>query len=137
MNNYSNSHHRQLVWIWNHRGGTVLSIPMRASPERCTVEGTPALNLSSGIPLAGGPDGTEQRKGAPVHAALWNILLPCVNICCCDCFNKNADWPIAGQWYGTILTICNMRACLLGLLSCPVPTAVCPKEITQRVCINY
>ena len=28
---------------------------------------------------------------------LWNNPLYCVNICCCDWFNKEADWSIAGQ----------------------------------------
>ena len=28
---------------------------------------------------------------------MWNFPVHCVNICCCDWFNKEADWPIAGQ----------------------------------------
>lgn len=28
---------------------------------------------------------------------MWNIPLHCVNVCHCDWFNKEADWPITGQ----------------------------------------
>ena len=28
---------------------------------------------------------------------MWNITLHCVNVCCCDWFNKEADWPIIEQ----------------------------------------
>lgn len=28
---------------------------------------------------------------------IWNIALCCVNTCCCEWSNKEADWPEDGQ----------------------------------------
>ena len=39
----------------------------------------------------------ELGKTEKLSQKLLNILLPCVDTCHCDWFNKEADWPIAGQ----------------------------------------
>ena len=41
--------------------------------------------------------GSHHLNGSKPYTLTWNIPLHHVNTCYCDWFNKEADWPIAGQ----------------------------------------
>lgn len=44
----------------------------------------------------GGKERKEERKGErKIEKEMWNILLHSMNICHCDCLNKEADWAVA------------------------------------------